>query len=172
MPVDFLRQAATAGHPFEQFSGLLPEVRLACEKLAAMESHEIVNLRCSRLGSWIKRMQALKADEEHLRSTMSAGRADILSSKRLLLMKELILEESYEDQTLADDLQNGFSLVGDVPVSNILPRKMVPATISVDELASKTEKSNIALRYMTRGCGDPAVDDALWQKTMRSVKAG
>ena len=90
-----------------------------------------------------------KADEEHLKSAMSAGRADILSSKRLLLTQELIFEESYDDKSLADDLQNGFSLVGDVPVSNILPRKMAPATMSQCQSMSFAAR----LRSPTLPCG-------------------
>lgn len=106
-PVEFLQQAVMAGHPFEQFSGLLPEVRTACEKLASMQSYEIVNLRCSKLGTWVRRMRALKLDEERLKASMPPGRAGILSSKRLLLMREIILDESYDDCTLADDLEMG-----------------------------------------------------------------
>lgn len=87
-----------------------------------MQSYDIVNLLCSKLGTWVRRMRALKLDEERLKASMPPGRAGILSSKRLLLVREIIWDES------------------------ALPRKMVPASISIEELCSRTEKSNTALQ--------------------------
>ena len=52
-----------------------------------------------------------------MKSHMSDSRRHILESKRLLLVKHVIVSESYDDVGLVDDLVSGFSLVGDVPIS-------------------------------------------------------
>ena len=73
---------------------------------------------------------------------------------------------------MADDLEQGFSLVGEAPRSSVLPSKVVPATISQQDLGLHSSKANKALRYMTRSCGDDALDNQLWEKTQAEVSRG
>ena len=87
-------------------------------------------------------------------------------------MKHVIEQEGYHDATLADDLAAGFSLVGETPKSHVLPSKMQPASMSTAELERVSDKSNKALRYMTRSCGDPDTDEKLWNRTMVEVERG
>jgi len=78
-------------------------------------------------------------------------RRRILESKKLRLMRHIIESEGYEDGALADDLASGFSLVGEVPQSHVLPKKLLPATLSRQDLENNSKRSNDALRYMTTG---------------------
>ena len=39
----FLKKAVLVGHPFKEFSGLLPEVKPVCEKLANWSYEDVVN---------------------------------------------------------------------------------------------------------------------------------
>ena len=43
-------------------------------------------------------------------------------------MRHITETEGYDDRTLADDVSCGFSLVGEVPQSHVLPEKLLPAT--------------------------------------------
>ena len=149
-PEQFLKQACMVKHPFDSFSGLPSVVQSACDDLAKMSMADMVNLRCSKLGSWLKLAAQLKDDEAALKSSMGEGRRGILKSKRLLLMKHIIQQEGYDDVSLADDMINGFSLVGEVPRSNVLPHKTSPACLSTSDLKSNANRANKALRYMTR----------------------
>ena len=65
-----------------------------------------------------------------------------------------------------------FALVGEAPRSSVLPSKVVPATISQQDLGLHSSKANKALRYMTRSCGDEALDNQLWEKTQAEVAKG
>ena len=57
-----------------------------------------------------------------------------MSCKRLALLERIIKDEKYEDAKLAEDMVNGFSLVGQAPSSGgRLPEKFVPANLHVDE---------------------------------------
>ena len=103
---------------------------------------------------------------------MPEERKRILVSKRLLLMKHIIEVEGYEDKTLADDMVLGFSLIGEVPKSNVLPRKLLPAAMTEQDLCANSQRANLALRYMTRSSGDDELDNKLWEKTVSEVGKG
>ena len=62
-PEKFLDKAIQVGHPFGVFSGLSPEVKHACEKLAQSRYEDVVNLRCQRLGEWLKLAKSLQGEE-------------------------------------------------------------------------------------------------------------
>ena len=171
-PEQFLQQACNVKHPFDSFSGLPEVVKTACEYVADMRTVDLVNFRCSKLGSWLQLAGKLKSEEEKLKAGMAATRRRILDSKRLLLMKHIIEQEGYEDTSLADDLMTGFSLVGDVPKSNVLPQKMTPASMSTQDLQSNSQRANKALRFMTRSIGDSELDQKLWERTQLEVQRG
>eukprot|EP00435_Cladocopium_sp_Y103_P025107 s3819_g6.t1 len=171
-PELFLLQAVEAGHPFSNFSGLQSEVRKACECVATQSPVEVINNRCSKLGEWLKLSKSLQNDEERLKASMTVERRGILKTKRILLMRHIIETEGYEDKELANDLESGFSLVGEVPTSNVLPKKLLTASISTDDLLENSQRANTALRYMTRGSGDAELDNKLWEKTMTEVDKG
>ena len=68
--------------------------------------------------------------------------------------------------------EKGFSLVGEVPRSNVLPEKLLPATMTTTDLTQNAKKANLALRYMTRSSGSDDLDQKLWEKTQLEVSKG
>jgi len=54
--------------------------------------------------------------------------------------------------------KKGFSLVGEVPRSNVLPEKLLPAAMTTTDLIQNAKKANLALRYMTRSSGSEDLD--------------
>ena len=136
-------------------------------------AHEhVVELRCKKLGAWLQKVRLLEGEEKLLKEKMPLERRRILESKRIAFMRHVIQEEGYEDKHLADDLEQGFALVGEAPRSSVLPAKVVPATISQQDLGLHSSKANKALRYMTRSSGDEALDKQLWDKTQAEVEKG
>ena len=133
-----------------------------------MPSVEISSMRCGKLGYWLRLAKTMLDEETALKASMTAERRRILQMKKICLMKNVIAEEGYEDATLADDLAKGFDLVGQAPMSNVLP----PTLVSVEELRRTSSKSNIALQHMTRSCGSTEEELALWEKTEKEVKNG
>ena len=168
-PEEFLQQAVHVGHPFANFSGLPAEVGAACVEVASLSKVDIVNNRCCKLGEWVKLAKGLQQEELRRKDLMPAERTRILESKKLLLMRHIIDTEGYDDKSLVDDVSDGFSLVGEVPTSNVLPRKLLPAAMSEQELHANSQKANVALRYMTRSSGDHSLDEKLWAKTVAEV---
>ena len=171
-PQEFLQCAVEVGHPFSVFSGLPAEVKAACEHVACSDPVQLINHRCSKLGQWLRLSKQLQSEEDALKAAMPEQKRKILFSKRLCLMKRIVLDEGYDDQALATDVEQGFSLVGDVPRSNVLPEKLLPATISTTDLTRNAGKANVALRYMTRSSGSHDLDLKLWEKTLLEVDRG
>jgi hypothetical protein len=62
-----LKKAVLVGHPFKEFSGLLPEVKLACEKLASWSYEDLVNWRRKKLGEWLRLAKSLQAEEAEIK---------------------------------------------------------------------------------------------------------
>ena len=123
-PEQSLQQARLVKHPCDSFSGLPSVVSRACDDVASMRFEDLINFRCSKLWAWLKLATELKSEEKKLKSVMSDSRRRIFESKRLLLMKHVIVSEGYDDVGLADDLIAGFSLAGDAPRSHVPPQKM------------------------------------------------
>ena len=144
----------------------------ACEHFATASYEQIVTERCRKLGEWIQAVRRLKGDETRIRNKLPEARRRILDSKRISFMRYVIETESYDDRSLADDLESGFDLVGDTPKSSVLPVKLVPATISQQDLCEHASKTNRALQYMTRSCGDESLDKQLGDKTVSEVDKG
>jgi hypothetical protein len=137
-----------------------------------MSPVDVINNRCSKLGEWLRLSKSFQLEEEALKASMPDCRRRILESKKLRLMRHIIESEGYDDRALADDLASGFSLVGEVPQSHVLPKKLLPATLSRQDLENNSKRSNDALRYMTRSCGDSELDQKLWDKTLLETEHG
>ena len=82
------------------------------------------------------------------------------------------LNEGYDDKELASYLEFGFSLVGEVPSSHVLPAKLLPATLSTTDLTVQSKKSNVALRYMTRSSSSSELGDKRRERTTLEAERG
>ena len=68
--------------------------------------------------------------------------------------------------------KRGFHWWEKVPRSNVLPEKLLPATMTTKDLTRNAKKANLALRYMTRSSGSDDLDQKLWEKTQLEVSKG
>lgn len=141
-PKQFLMQACLKGHPFDAFSGVDQEVKQACSLLASSSDAEVVNLRAKTLRRWTLKAKDLIGNERLLKEGMTSEMRHILASKRLELMKWIILDAGYHDADLASDMASGFSLVGEASRSGLLPSKFVPAQLTVSDLHGQARRSN------------------------------
>ena len=117
-----------------------------------------------KAGRVVEAFKRFQSEDAALKESMPPTRRRILESKKLRLMSHIIESEGYDDKMLASDLASGFSLIGEVPQSHVLPEKLLPATLSRNDLSSNAKRSNDALRYMTRSSGDDKLDRTLWEK--------
>lgn len=119
-----MQQVATAGHPQHLFLGVNQEVGDAVRANVCMKPEELVIHRFKWFGLAMENDQILRCMPDDMRS--------IMKTKRIALLRRIIADEAYPDQTLADDLARGFDLVGELPqAGGVLPPKLVPATLVV-----------------------------------------
>ena len=96
-----------------------------------------------------------------------------MSAKRIALLERILQDEEYPDVGLVQDLKRGFDLVGELPTAGgMLPAKLVPATMAVGELAPNAGRARAAMRTASASCGDPNLDEMLYQKTLDEVERG
>lgn len=140
--------------------------------LASSSSGDVAGLRASTIKRWLLKATELEAEDNKLKSELQPEIRHITKTKRIALMRWIIEEYGYGDKELANDILKGFSLVGGVPRSNCLPKKFVPAHMTVQDLREQSDRSNVAIRYTTQSSGDLLTDAQLWEKTLSEVDQG
>ena len=116
---------------------------------------------------WTTRASELGAQEKQLQSSLPHHRHKILRGKRFLVLKEMLSEMKFPDETLVDDIIRGFDSVGTAGGEGLLPSDFQMATLTVADLEAHAEKSNKAIMHSCKSSGSPIVDEQLWAKTLR-----
>ena len=98
--------------------------------------------------------------------------ANAVSGKRILLFEEMLKSTGYPDLGVVDELRCGSDLTGEVPVTNMLPKKFEPALISENELCANAERMRDAAVREVRSSGDMEIDETVWRKTLEEVDSG
>ena len=168
----FVQQAVSAGHPFNIFNGLADEVKEAIGKISSSHPAQIVLERKRKLAYWVNVAKDLEKLDTMNKMKASPERQNILKPKRIELLRRMITECGYADVGLPDDILRGFSLVGKVPQSKVLPKKFSPAVLPLSDLRGGARKAQQALRCSVTSSGDEATDTGLWEKTMTEVDRG
>ena len=171
-PQDFIKMACNPGHPFNLEAGVPTVLKDCIDQLARMSAADVAAHRCRKLRLWLDWAKELQAEEASCKAAMSVERRSILAPKRLKLLARIIEVEGFPDVSLAAELERGFDLVGNMPLSHHLPPKFKPAGLSVGALAASAKRAREAIRHSTRSSGDPAMDKALWDKTLSEVSRG
>ena len=171
-PEEFVSEACKTEHPSSLASLLPPELAAAVQQNFAMNEHALGQHRTETIRKWIARANELVAEEERLKSEMSANRRGILGSKRLLLFKSLLEDAGHEDNELYEDLAKGFDLVGRLPESGVFKKKFRPATLLEDDLREGAARARAATLATVEESDDPVIDDGVLQATLKGVEAG
>ena len=133
-PLEFVSQAAKAGHP-SQLDACLPlRLKVLSQKFRMVPLLERCRHSIQRTKFWMDRMAALKSDEQTLKASMHEDVRQVLADKSILFWKEMLQAINYEDMGVVDEFMCGTSLVGPAPKTGLWRAKFTPATMSVGEL--------------------------------------
>ena len=95
---EFVKQMVKFGHPSTLQSCLPVELRDAVEKYQCMDLQQRVSYRADKLGFWLRRLQALRAEECKLKATVDPEVAATLKGKNILFFwKEMLVATNYPD---------------------------------------------------------------------------
>lgn len=168
----FVMQATESGHPYNLMTGLNDQVKDAIDFIAKSHPAQVVLHRKRCLDYWLGAALELEHKEAQLKRDVEPERLRILKPKRVALLERMIAETGYPDTSLPADILAGFDLVGDIPKSNILPKKFSPATFPLDDLHGAAPMARDALRVSVTTCGNDEIDKGLWEKTLQEVQKG
>ena len=68
----------------------------------------IINARAELLGRWLRRAKDLDSNESTLKNSLEPGVRDVLSGKRILLLKSIARDLNWPDRAFFDELLEGF----------------------------------------------------------------
>ena len=169
-PLEFVSQAAKAGHP-SQLDACLPlRLKVLSQKFRMVPLLERCRRSIQRTKFWMDRMAALKSDEQTLKASMHEDVRQVLADKNILLWNEMLQAINYEDMGVVDEFRCGTSLVGPAPKTGLWPAKFTPATMSVGELRDTARRERAQGAKATNM--DSSMVQAVWEQTLAEVQCG
>ena len=102
--------------------------------------------------------------EPHLR--------EVLVGKRLLLMKEMLADLQYPDDTLVDNIRQGFRLTGWLPKSHVFPASMKRPTHGVEAARNFAKGVNHSILRQVADPNDSELAAEVWQQTLDEADKG
>ena len=119
---------------------------------------------------WEARAKQLEPEELELQSSMPEHLRNILKPKRLLLWKEMLSDIGYKDMGVFDEVVEGTSLLGQVPLTGLYPQTFKPAKASPEEVVKNAAATRSAILGAVRAQGD--VDAEVKRKSLEEIEAG
>jgi hypothetical protein len=171
-PRDFVYKACSLVHP------VLRAMQVGSLMLDAIDSYELGDkmefrrIQCRFSQNLLRLTGELKSDEDSLHSGLAEHHQRVLKGKRLCLFRKLLVDSSYPDSKVADEMAAGFPLCGWLPTSNVFPSKLRPPVLHMDTLEKMSASFAARSIGATKASGDEEMDRLLWEATMEEAKAG
>ncbi|CAL1131808.1 unnamed protein product [Cladocopium goreaui] len=132
---------------------------------------EVVQFRAKQLKKYMSRAAQLSEQEFQFKETLDVDVRRVLEGKRLLLFKEMAADAKVGDETLFQELTEGFRLTGEMPQSKQFPAKLKPAMISVQQLRESSVWAKEMIHSSCRRVGsDPEIAKAVFEETQQQLK--
>ncbi|CAL1135587.1 unnamed protein product [Cladocopium goreaui] len=172
-PEEFLGIAATLQHPLDS-----PQLVDDCNLRAMLAIRDwteaqVAEFRTKNLRYYTKLAVDLMEDERALRACMDPQVNEVLRGKRLKLFQQMCADAGVADETLFEELTAGVRLTGPMQASGQFPRRIKPASITVQQLR---ESSVWAKKMIYSSCkrvsSDPEIALAVFQETQQQLSDG
>ena len=165
-PQDYIHKALEVEHPTDSTSAIPDIIRNAVFKILTLGPSLLVKTRIVEL-QVIQRMAAdCKQENDQMLQQVSENNRPILATKNIALLDKLIRETGYQDTDLCADILRGFDVVGKTNRSNVLPSKLVVATMSAKELKQNSSWTRKVTLAKCRASGDVELDKEVYEQTV------
>ena len=171
-PEDFVARAMEAQHPCDVAQSIPSVLNEVIEVLCRNSELEIAKRRMKFLCKWNKRAKVLQREEDELKRRMDPEVSVAVRDKRILVFSEILQELQYPDLGVISELEHGAELVGEVPVTGMLPYRFSPSLMTVEELGSIAASVRPQFNSKGVGSGDSEVDTTVWEQTLQEVSEG
>ena len=170
---EFIHQAPKQSRrPHNIIEGVPDDIKKCINHRSLETSEAIARDRTSTMRKWMMELVSCMDEEKAYKEGMSPHRSKILSSKRWVLFRRMLLEANHDDDKLVDNIRDGFDLVGEIPSSGVYRKRVKPASVTTDELRPSAKRTRKAIIQSTRGSGDPAVDLGVYHSTLDEMQRG
>ena len=171
-PHVFIKRAIQAGHPRCFAAHVDEKIRQAADLNFVQPPYVLAKMRIEFIRKWTARAAELQSQENELHKSLQPHLQIVLSGKRLLLWKEILLDLGFEDPAVIDDAIRGFKLSGWLPKSDLFPTRVKPPQYSVETLSmlAKGFKGLVESKLSKRVDSD--LDSATWEETVHEVENG
>ena len=171
-PLEFVEKACKAKHPRHMHEGV-PEILARVIGQNSRKSAETLGReRTATMRRWVSHARECAQEEADFKASLPDHCQRILSQKRLIVFRDMLTEAGHGDESLVEELSQGFRLSGPIPDSHIFRARRTTASLTVGQLASA---SHILREHITQGVkssGDPELDDATHLATLEELKRG
>ena len=161
-----------AGHPRSIAIHLSGDVKEMLKQNFSDEPYKVVKERATFLKQWAERCRELEEQEQDFHRSLEPHMREVLTGKRLLLFKEMLLALDYPDKTLVDEISNGFQLSGWLPKSNIFPTALKRPARSMDAVQSMAKRLNKNIVKQVAANQDEELAAEVWNLTAEELEKG
>ena len=171
-PETFMKEATKAGHPKNALARVSDLMRSTLQEVFLGDPFAVRAKRAAFLKKWMKRAVELRADEKRLHERLPEHLQRLLSSRKLLLWKEILVALGYPDYKIVDEICHGFPLTGWAEPSEVFQTQVKPPSTSLQQLAGMARGLNMAVVASLEAAEWRDMDDIAWQETMQEVDNG
>ena len=161
-PEKFVEEALALQHPVDSTSHVPDILRKAIFDIMTLGPCGITKSRILAL----KQISALCPSLDRSKDqVIHPNNRKILSSLNIGLLENLIAETGYPDTHLCSDIRNGFDVVGEARSSGALSTKIVPASMTPDELRRNSRWTRKVTLARCKSSGDKRLDEEVYKQT-------
>jgi len=172
-PFEFLQNAMSLEHPLDNPHTVDKSNLKAIVFIRDHSKAEVLAYRAKQLRKYTRRAAQLASDENLLKQSLDVDARRVLEGKRLLLFKEMAADANVGDETLFQELVEGFRLTGEMPESKQFPARLKPAMITVQQLKDSAVWAKKMIHASCRRVGsDPEVAKAVHEETLQQLQDG
>ena len=171
----FLEEAIKVGRP----SKIHPNPCIAPEPVLKKLVDNLLGSKISepesgsdKIGEWNSMNADCEHEEARVRATLDATVSRILSGKQTVLLDRLLVEDSFPDQYLIEDMGAGFALTGWVRDSHHFFHCIKPlrSTVAMQLALAPARKKVLAKSLSMKQ--DRKISEATWIETLTEVEKG
>ena len=171
-PAVFVVDAVKAGHPRDMLARAPKEVADLLDSFVNEPYYQRLERRAKFFKKWLKRSLELKKDEEVLHRGLQSHLQPLLSGKRLLLWKEMLVDLSYPDVAIIDEVTSGFPLTGWSKKTGIFQPNVRRPDYGLEQLIKSSRGLNEAVLKSLANESWTDVDQKVWEETLQEVDRG
>lgn len=171
-PSVFVKMAIEKCHPREILQCIPDNVENTLECITKPDDISMARYRTAEARKWMMKAQAFIDEERKLKDSLDNHCKQVLSSKKLVLFREMLKECGHADKSITSDISKGFSLMGDLPRSGVFSDRVSFATLTKDQVKATAKLNRMAILNGSRNPMDEEITQGVYDATKKELEQG